>query len=562
MAELIEQGVARAAGAIAANAPVGWTEAVLVSTEGLFGLNITGQCTLSDARTRSFHTSIDLQDLRDVASAVGTARGWDCTRLEIRCRPSGEYSLVASHDVVSRLHGERPGFLAVLDRNYRLSPAGYAQEEGTAGPAGDPDLALVRLRAHLERRAEILGRSETLPPPVTEAALADAERRLGRPLPADLRALYLFADGSGEDACGLFGNLGWVPLARLVAANAGLREPVWTGWENNWDAVVLDADPPGTVRRCREHPAWFPFATADDGNYLAVDMSPAHAGRTGQVIQIGRDYYDGPLYVCDSVTSLLARYLDLLDRGAYEVEGDGIDYIDVMDDSDSCESWADPELRSRGIPHEVSPAVQAVLIQVNAPTSPMDLAPLATAPHLRRLELERRPVTDLSPLRDLPVESLAVDLPGGDLAPLQGHRHLGSLDLATTTATDLTPLRTAPKLRGLDLSRAAVQDLTVLADFPHLRYLALTGNQWAVLLNEGKVPPSLAAARLAERDASRDEALSWAARLGLPVGTPFVVSGTFAADDAAADAIGRTRWTSATGTAEVRRSASPGAGRP
>ncbi|MFG2918096.1 SMI1/KNR4 family protein [Kitasatospora sp. NPDC048298] len=530
MAELIEQGVTRVARTIAANAPEGWTEAVLVSTEGLFGLNIFGECMFSDAAPRRFHLARGDQGLRDVTAAVGTARGWERTRLEIRCLPSGEYSLAASRDVVSRLYGERPGFLAVLDHGYRLPPAGHVQKEGTAGPAGDPDLALARLRAYLKRRTDILGRSETLPPPVTEVALADAERRLGRPLPADLRALYLLADGSGDDALGLFGNLSWIPLARLVDANADLREPMWTGWENHWDAAVLDADPPGTVRRCHEHPAWLPFATADDGNYLAVDMSPAHAGRPGQVIQIGRDYDDGPLHVCDSVTSLLAHYLDLLDRGAYEVEEADIDVdcIEFVQGPD--ESYADPELRSGGIPQDVPPGLQAVLIQTNAPTSPLDLTPLAAAPHLRRLELKRRPVTDLTPLRDLPVESLAVTLHSGDLTPLKGHRHLRSLDLATTATTDLTPLRTAPNLHGLDLSQAAVQDLTVLVDFPHLRYLALTSSQWAVLLDKDKVPPSLAAARLAERDASRAEALSWAARLGLPVGASFVFSGTLASD--------------------------------
>ncbi|MFG2820917.1 SMI1/KNR4 family protein [Kitasatospora sp. NPDC048365] len=525
MAGLIEQTVVRVVGAIAERAPEGWTEAVL---EGHFGRDISGEYVLSDATRRQFHGARGLEDLSNATAAAGAARGWERTRLEVRCRPSGEYMLVASRDVVSRLRGERPGFLAVLDQDYRLVPPGYTEAEGTAGPAGDPDLVLARLRAYLERRAEILGRSETLPPPVTEADLADAERRLGRPLPADLRALYLLADGSGDDACGLFGNLGWMPLARLVADNADLREPVWTGWEHHWDAVVLDTYPPGMVRRCLEHPGWLPFATADDGNYLAVDMSPARAGQPGQVIQIGRDYYDGPLYVCDSVTSLLARYLDLLDRGAYEVEEDDVDYIDFLEGPR--DSGSKPEWQSGGIPRVVSPDLQTVHIPVDAPVGPLDLSPLAAAPHLRELGLKRRPVTDLAPIRDLPIESLAVSLDGGDLAPLEGHQHLGSLDLATTTPADITPLRTAPNLHGLNLCQAVVEDLTVLAEFPNLRYLALTGSQWDVLLNEGKVPPSLAAARLVEGDATLADALAWAARLGLPVGPSFVVSGTLASD--------------------------------
>ncbi|MFI9103800.1 SMI1/KNR4 family protein, partial [Streptomyces fildesensis] len=416
MPDVIEQGVARVVGIIAENAREGWTEAVLTSAEGLFGLSASGHCVFADAAPRPFSmASRGVQALTDVTAAVKAARGWDRTRLEIRCRPSGEYALIASRDVVSRLNGERPGFEAILDHNFRPSPAGYAQEEGVAGPAGDPELALSRFRGYLERRAEILGRAETLAPPVTEAALADAELRLGRSLPSDLRALYLVADGSGDGAAGLFGNLGWMPLDRLVAGNAGLREPVWTGWNDHWDAVVLDAYPPDTVRRCHEHPAWLPFATADDGNYLAIDMSPAPAGRPGQVIQIGRDQYDGPLYVCDSVTSLLGRCLDQLDRGAYEVPADVVDYIDLVEGPWDPEPDPDAELLTDAIPDDVPPSTQAVLIQSRAPGSPMDLTPLTRAPHLRKLELKRRPVADLTPLQNLPVESLAISLHGGDL---------------------------------------------------------------------------------------------------------------------------------------------------
>ena len=70
--------------------------------------------------------------------------------------------------------------------------------------------------------------------------------------------------------------------------------------------------------------AWLPFATGEDGNYLAVDLSPARNGHPGQIIYLGRDYDDGPAYLADSVTSLLGRYLTLLEQGAYEVRGEHI----------------------------------------------------------------------------------------------------------------------------------------------------------------------------------------------------------------------------------------------
>ncbi|MER7755256.1 SMI1/KNR4 family protein [Kitasatospora sp. NPDC097643] len=533
MAELVEQGVARVAEKLRATAPEGWTEAVQVSAQGLFGLGISTEYAIPGVEPQPLHATqvIELagtfQDLKDVTAAVGAARGWERTRLEIRCRPSGEFDLLATRETVFRQY-EHPGFLAVLDHDYRLPVPGFAQEEGTAAPTGDPDLAVARFRAYLERRADILGRPEKLPPPVTTTALDDAERRLGRPLPADLRALYLIADGSGDEAPDLFGDLRWLPLERLAAANEHDRDADWSGWESSWNSVVLDADPLDTVRRCRQHPGWLPFATADDGNCLAVDMSPAPAGRPGQVIQYGDDYDDGPRYVCDSVTALLARYLELLEQGAYEVEEDVVGQLEFTEDPR--EPGFDPELRIDGVPLDVPPGLQAVLIHSDGPAGALDLAPFTAAPHLRRLELGRRPVADLSPLRALPVESLGVTLHGGDLAPLEGHRYLTSLGLATSAPIDITPLRTIPNLRCLDLSQAEVRDLTALADFPDLRYLALTGSQWAALLDQGELPPTLAAARLAEADASRCEALSWAERLGLAAGEPFSVTGTLGLD--------------------------------
>ncbi|WP_332328065.1 MULTISPECIES: SMI1/KNR4 family protein [unclassified Streptomyces] len=97
---------------------------------------------------------------------------------------------------------------------------------GARGEAGrrswlDPELAATRFRAYRERRAAILGHPEELPPPVTEAALDEAERSLGRSLPADLRALYLIADGDG------FRPAGW--RRRHLRRRSRPGGPAWRG---------------------------------------------------------------------------------------------------------------------------------------------------------------------------------------------------------------------------------------------------------------------------------------------------------------------------------------------
>ncbi|MFF8995570.1 SMI1/KNR4 family protein [Streptomyces sp. NPDC014983] len=461
--------------------------------------------------------------LMELAEVIRNDRGWEPVSWEMDCRPSGEYRLVTFTDAVGRVTGQGGGYEVDLDPDYRLPQPGLRQEAGTAAPAGDPELAAMRFRSYLERRAAILGQAEELPPPVTVAALDDAERRIGRTLPADLRALYLIADGDGIGYRHryLIENNGWLSLESLVAEYTDWREwqdRPWFGWDLEWDAVVFDTTPAGTVRRCGGHPGWIRFATGEDGNYLAVDMDPARDGRPGQVIATGRDYDDGPVYVADSITSLLQQHLELLEQGSYEKYDDHISLRRPACDFGTQQIIGGP------IPDEVPPTLQAV--HINDVTGIVDLSPLTVASGLRRLHLNRSTTADLTPVRGLPVESLRVALDGGDLTPLAGHPHLASLDLGTTAPADLTPLRTAPNLHGLDLSRADVPDLTVLAGLPNLRYLALTQQQWATLLDHGKVPPALAAARLTGDGVTFDDALALASRLCLETNDALRVVGS------------------------------------
>lgn len=523
----VDEDAQRIARQIIAQAPAGWTAAALNWTISRHGVSMSGGYMTPGAAGPHSLPDGGAAYLVKLTEILAQIPGDQQASVELRCWPSGEYSLVVAFGAVRRQRGIRGGFQAVLDPGYRLPQPGAAQAGSTAAPAGDPELAAARFREYLERRAAILGQPEQLPPPASVTALGEAERRIGRPLPADLRALYLIADGEGADRehpCYLFGLGAWLGLESLVTEHARLSEPVRPGWEG-WDSVVFDADPRETVRRCNSHPAWLPFGTGHDGNYLAVDLAPARNGRPGQVIWTGCDYGRGPTYVADSVTSLLGSYLEALDRGAYEVGSDP--------------DWAGSPVRIRmaelvpgfgpveivgGIPGEVPPGLQA--IHINDASSPVDLAPLTASTNLQLLHLNRCASADLAPIRTLPVESLRVTLDGGDLTPLEGHRHLASLDLRGTAPVDIAPLRTIPNLRGVDLSRASVQDLAVLARLPDLRYLALTAQQWTTLMDEGKVPSTLAAARLASEEATLDEALAWSARLGAEAQDSFRVAST------------------------------------
>jgi hypothetical protein len=300
----------------------------------------------------------------------------------------------------------------------------------------------------------------------------------------------------------------WLPLdGALAERDEYIGVPTWYGWELGWRQVIFDADPPNTVRRCSGHPGWLPFATWCDGNYLAVDLAPAADGRPGQVIEVGRDFDDGPRYVASSVTAWLGQTLDLSDPHAPQQSED--------------DSY---ELVVSTLDEQLAPSVQA--IHLNDAPSPVDLASLSATPRLRRLHLNRCATTDLSPVAALPVEDLAVDLGrGADLVPLAGHPHLASLAVGSETPIDLAPLRTLRALRSLDLSRCPTPDLTLLADLPGLRYLALSPAQWTALIAAGRLPAHLAAARLAGAPPLTD-ALDLLAALGVDTFTAYRLTGT------------------------------------
>ncbi|CCK32575.1 hypothetical protein BN159_8197 [Streptomyces davaonensis JCM 4913] len=502
---MVEQAVRPIVEAMLSHIPSGWTEAVMYARAGRHGSSVTGGYS---PRRSGRHAGLPSphEHLMALGEMLREEHGWEPASLEIRCRPTGEYRLVAFHDAITQVTGDG-GFQVVLDPEYELPQPGLRQEPGTAAAAGDPELAVARFRRYLERRAEILGRPEQLPPPATEAAIQAAEQQLGHRIPADLRALYLLADGDRDHY--LFPGNAWLSVASMAGEHLewGAAQRPWYGWDLEWNAVVLDTVPADTVRRCGGHPGWLRFGSGEDGNFLAVDMAPARAGRPGQVIRTGRDYDEGPVYVTDSVTSLLGRCLELLEQGAYSVHGEHL-YLEEPGAEHETQ-----EIIGGNVPEEVPPTLQA--LHVNDVTGPVDLAPLTAAPRLRKLHLNRATTADITPVRELPVESLRVGLDGGDLSPLAGHAHLASLGLTTTAPVDLAPLRTAPQLRGLDLSGAERADVAVLAELPSLRYLALTLDQWSALLDKAGAPPALAAARLAGEEVTLDDALAWAARLGL-----------------------------------------------
>ena len=109
-------------------------------------------------------------------------------------------------------------------------------------------------------------------------------------------------------------------------------------------------------------------------------------------------------------------------------------------------------------------------------TKVADLAPLRGMP-LGRLDCSgSREIIDLDPLRDMPLRELRLEATGiYQIAPIASLRQLEELSLAQTRVTNLDPLRGLP-LRILDLGQLEMPDLDALAGL-RLEELDLSGGR-------------------------------------------------------------------------------------
>ncbi|WP_346156657.1 SMI1/KNR4 family protein [Nonomuraea recticatena] len=443
--------------------------------------------------------------------------GADELGVELAVDPTGRFEAVISRALISQ-----PGTVPGTDRClYVLRPDVLPPDAGADQPgpsnatwSGDPEEAVRLLGRYLKKRAEIFelpeGDLEWMPAPLEAAEIDALEQALGFGLPGDLRALYAVADGDGgDDGARLMDRHLWFDLERLVARYHS--DPWWvagSSWRNHHlHAVRHDAIPYGIVRRSTRRPGWIPFAETTGGDFLAVDLDPAEGGRPGQVIRVGRNYDDGPVYVADSMTTLLRLQLEALERGEYEC------------DVENGELWIKtaslPDRRPSALRHSSVQEAAASLddVQELVATGETDLEPLRAARRLLRVRLSDAASVGLAALCGVPLESLELDLGSVDLAPLAEHPTLRTVTVKTAAPLSLAPLRSCPQLYGLDLSHASVRDIEVLAEMKGLLYLSLRYEQWLELWECTDSLPSLVVPVLAGTT-TPGKLAEWAARFG------------------------------------------------
>lgn len=162
--------------------------------------------------------------------------------------------------------------------------------------------------------ANLPGRDLRLRPPATASALAEAEERLGRALPADLRASFLVHDGQEDHGYDVL----WLPYAYRLGSLAAvvahhLDERAFQG--GVVDEERLDwLDDAGCVRQVLWHPDRMAFAGSPHWDYdqMLLDFVPGPKGTAGQLIARS----DVELFrLCADFGGFLSQYAAGLEAG-------------------------------------------------------------------------------------------------------------------------------------------------------------------------------------------------------------------------------------------------------
>ena len=107
-----------------------------------------------------------------------------------------------------------------------------------------------------------------------------------------------------------------------------------------------------------------------------------------------------------------------------------------------------------------------------------DLRPLAGLTEMRRLWFDENLISDLSPLRDLPLDQLSLKFnPVSDISPLAGMVQLANFNCDRCQISDISPLAGLTRLTYLDLQNNYISDISPLTRVNDLAEVFLSDNR-------------------------------------------------------------------------------------
>jgi len=130
-----------------------------------------------------------------------------------------------------------------------------------------------------------------LPPGASAEELAELDKQLGKPVPAELRGLLSWHNGQGDDFIGAFEEDWLLMGTHAIAANRNdLLQDTAAGWS----------------------PDWIPFLDNDAGDFLFLDTS--QTGASVRRFCLGEDEH---AVEAPSLTEWLRDFIENVEQGKY-----------------------------------------------------------------------------------------------------------------------------------------------------------------------------------------------------------------------------------------------------
>ncbi len=166
--------------------------------------------------------------------------------------------------------------------------------------------------------------------PATTRRLVALEKRVGHPLPTDLREFLTGLDFRFQFEFN-FGSLDCTNIGgSWKRMTTHLRKGTYAGWV---EAREIEANNPGirerVIQKCWWNEGWLPFAEDSCGNLKCVDLSPGPRGVVGQIVAMEIQDGQGPSATgAKSLRDYLAEQLGFLRTGKFRVDDEGLLEID------------------------------------------------------------------------------------------------------------------------------------------------------------------------------------------------------------------------------------------
>jgi cell wall assembly regulator SMI1 len=180
---------------------------------------------------------------------------------------------------------------------------------------------MTSLRVWLERRAPQLVSS--LGDPVSEEALRECQRILGRDLPSEYVAFLLQHNGQrfvpAEGGVGSFAPIfHGIEILSLEAASG--EYSIMRDWGGGFDEIEAR----GPVRAVYDNKLWWPITVIFGSSHNhCIDLDPAEGGTVGQII-VADAKDDRRTVIANSFSDFIEKLLAAADESELEITDDGI----------------------------------------------------------------------------------------------------------------------------------------------------------------------------------------------------------------------------------------------